>query len=175
VTTAGRQRVLDAALTLFSGQGFAATSMRDLADHLNLQAASLYSHYPGGKDDLLACVLDPFFEGIDVLLRLDNDQLDLAAWLDAYAIHLAGHGPAVRLAGADLAVAQHSRVGQRLHNTNQRARALLCRHHDLTDLQAAAVLGQLWWPMICLPETPTQDQLTDVAATAVTATRIAKQ
>lgn len=167
MTTAGRQRVLDAALTLFSQRGFAATSMRQLADHVGLQAASLYSHYPGGKDDLLTGVLEPFFDGIDVLLRLDHDELDIAAWLRAYANHLATHAPAVRLAGGDLAVARHDRIGRRLQDSNQRTRALLRRHYGLTDTRAAAVLGLLWWPMICLPEPPDEDELGRLAATAI--------
>ena len=167
MTTAGRQRVLDAALALFSQRGFAATSMRDLADRLDINAATLYSHYRGGKDDLLAGVLEPFFDGIDVLLRLDHSQLDVEAWLRAYASHLAGHAPAVRLAGADLSVARHSRVGQRLHDSNERARAILRRHLELTDIEAAAVLGHLWWPIICLGQAPDEHELGRLAATAI--------
>jgi AcrR family transcriptional regulator len=169
VTTAGRQRVLDAALTRFSEHGFAATSMRDLADDLNLRAASLYSHYPGGKDELLATVLTPFLDGVDVLLQLDNDELDASAWLRAYASHLAAHAPAVRLAGADLAVARHDRIGHRLTDSNARTRALLRRHHTLTEPQAAAVLGHLWWPIICLPHAPSHDELLQLASTALRA------
>ena len=166
MATPGRQRVLDAALTLFSERGFATTSMRQLAEHVGLQAGSLYSHYPGGKDDLLAAALQPFLDGIDVLLRLDHEQLDLDAWIHTYASHLAAHQPAVRLAGADLAVARHAMIATQLSDTNSRTRELLRRHSTLTDPQAAALLGQLWWPIICLPNALTDAEISTLADSA---------
>ncbi len=44
MATAARQRVIDAALALFTQRGFAATSMHELADHLGLEpdAAALW-------------------------------------------------------------------------------------------------------------------------------------
>lgn len=150
--TEGRQRVLDGALTLFSQRGYAGTSMRQLAQHLGIQPATLYSHYQG-KDTLLATALAPFLDGLELLLRLDHPDLDTRQWLTAYADHLVTHTSAVRLTGADLAVARHQHVGQRLDQLNTATRDLLQRHLDLTPLRAAALLGTLWWPLICLPAT----------------------
>jgi len=42
-----RQRILDAALELFARQGFAATSVRDLARAVGLRESSLYNHFAG--------------------------------------------------------------------------------------------------------------------------------
>jgi AcrR family transcriptional regulator len=47
-----REQILDAAEKLFSERGFMATSMRDLADSLNIKAGSLYSHI-SSKEELL--------------------------------------------------------------------------------------------------------------------------
>jgi AcrR family transcriptional regulator len=165
-TTPGRQRVLDAALTLFAERGYATTSMRELAGRVGMKAASLYSHYPGGKDDLLAGALQPFLDGLDALLALDNDDLDLDAWLRAYATHLASHPQAVRLAGADLAVTRHQRIATRLGDLNQRTRDLLRHHRHLSEIQAAAALGSLWWPIICLSEPVAEHDLIQLALTA---------
>lgn len=47
-----QNRVTDAALTLFSVKGFAATGIREIADAAGLSSATLY-HYMGTKEDLL--------------------------------------------------------------------------------------------------------------------------
>jgi AcrR family transcriptional regulator len=158
VTTAGRQRVLDGALRLFSERGYADTSMRDIAQLLGLQNGSLYSHYRS-KDELLEQALAPLLDGIDDLLRLDHPALKTRDWLAAYASHLAAHVPAVKLAGADLAVARHTTVGQRLADSNARTRRLLMRHDSIDEAEAAARLGRLWWPLICLPNALTEAEL----------------
>ncbi len=44
--------VLDKAATLFASQGFAATSLKDVADAVGLQRSSIYYYYPN-KDALL--------------------------------------------------------------------------------------------------------------------------
>jgi AcrR family transcriptional regulator len=48
-----RQRLTDAALTLFATKGFAATGIREIAEAAGLSSASLY-HYMGTKEDLLS-------------------------------------------------------------------------------------------------------------------------
>lgn len=47
-----KQQILDAAQHLFSHKGYEVASMRDLADDLQIKAASLYSHY-SSKDEML--------------------------------------------------------------------------------------------------------------------------
>lgn len=42
-----RERILEEALTLFSNKGYAATTMRDIADAVGMKAASLYNHFKG--------------------------------------------------------------------------------------------------------------------------------
>jgi AcrR family transcriptional regulator len=52
-----RDRVLNAAESLFMSHGYRGTSMNDIASALGLQKASLYHHAPGGKAQLYSDVL----------------------------------------------------------------------------------------------------------------------
>jgi TetR/AcrR family transcriptional regulator, cholesterol catabolism regulator len=52
-----RRQIEDAASTLFSGRGYAATSMRDIAGSLDLQGGSLYAHV-ASKEALLWSIVD---------------------------------------------------------------------------------------------------------------------
>ena len=47
-----KQRILDAALELFSTQGFEATSIAQIADAVGVRKASLYSHFDSKQDIL---------------------------------------------------------------------------------------------------------------------------
>lgn len=58
--TSGRERIVAAAAARFVAQGFAATSLRDIAGDVGIKAGSLYYHFDS-KDDLLRQVLE---EGI---------------------------------------------------------------------------------------------------------------
>ncbi|MBL8118657.1 MAG: TetR/AcrR family transcriptional regulator [Anaerolineae bacterium] len=53
-----RQRVLQAAEQLFSEHGYAAVTLRDIADALGIKQASLYYHAPGGKEELFVQVTE---------------------------------------------------------------------------------------------------------------------
>lgn len=52
-----RQKVLDTAARLFRDKGYAATTMREVADRCGIRAASLYYHFPA-KEEILAEVFD---------------------------------------------------------------------------------------------------------------------
>jgi AcrR family transcriptional regulator len=55
-TASPRDQILDAAARLFVSQGFAATSTREIADHVGIRQASLYYHF-AGKDEILVELL----------------------------------------------------------------------------------------------------------------------
>ena len=55
--TPRRQQIEDAASALFRERGYAATSVRDIAQALNLQGGSLYAHVASKEDMLWAIVL----------------------------------------------------------------------------------------------------------------------
>jgi len=52
-----RQQVLDTAARLFRDKGYAATTMREVAERCGIRAASLYHHF-SSKDEILAEVFD---------------------------------------------------------------------------------------------------------------------
>lgn len=56
VETPRRQQIEDAASTLFRERGYAATSVRDIAQALNLQGGSLYAHVASKEDVLWSIV-----------------------------------------------------------------------------------------------------------------------
>jgi AcrR family transcriptional regulator len=63
-TTAGsgaetRQRILAVALELFAGQGYAGTSIRDIAERMSVTKAALYYHF-ASKEEILDAVTEPF-------------------------------------------------------------------------------------------------------------------
>jgi AcrR family transcriptional regulator len=56
-----RQRVLDAAELLFMERGYNAIALRDIADALGMKQASLYYHFPQGKEELYVAVAERAF------------------------------------------------------------------------------------------------------------------
>jgi AcrR family transcriptional regulator len=54
---ASRERILDAAIQLFSERGYAATGVQEIARRAGIEKAALYWHF-GSKESLLAAVLD---------------------------------------------------------------------------------------------------------------------
>jgi TetR/AcrR family transcriptional regulator, cholesterol catabolism regulator len=53
-----RIRILDAAEQLFAGKGFDSVTLRDIALPLGLTHSALYYHFPGGKEELFAEVME---------------------------------------------------------------------------------------------------------------------
>jgi AcrR family transcriptional regulator len=56
------QRVLDIAERLFMESGFAAVTLRDVAETAGMRQASLYYHFPEGKEQLYVVVVERVFE-----------------------------------------------------------------------------------------------------------------
>lgn len=65
-----KQKILEAAATLFKEKGYVETSMRDLAQHIGLKASSLYNHISSKQEILqLICIssADKFTQHINNL------------------------------------------------------------------------------------------------------------
>ncbi|MFW5416278.1 TetR/AcrR family transcriptional regulator [Nocardiopsis sp. CNT-189] len=62
-----RAEIRGTALELFAQQGFSETSLRQIAERLEITKAALYYHYPS-KQDLLAEVVRPLLEEGEALL-----------------------------------------------------------------------------------------------------------
>ncbi|MGA9492601.1 MAG: TetR/AcrR family transcriptional regulator [Mycobacterium sp.] len=64
-----RDALIDAAATLFRRQGYAATGLNQILDTASVQPGSLYHHFPQGKQQLAAAVVDGSGATIEQLLR----------------------------------------------------------------------------------------------------------
>ncbi|HEV8297384.1 MAG TPA: TetR/AcrR family transcriptional regulator [Acidimicrobiales bacterium] len=58
--SARREEIVDIARDLFAGKGYAATSMRDIADASSLLVGSLYSHFRS-KAEIVELIVTPFY------------------------------------------------------------------------------------------------------------------
>ena len=54
-----RQRILDSALHLFAERGYAGTSIRDIAEELEITKAAVHYHFPS-KEGMIEALLEPF-------------------------------------------------------------------------------------------------------------------
>jgi TetR/AcrR family transcriptional repressor of lmrAB and yxaGH operons len=64
-----RTALVDAAATLFRRQGYAATGLNQIFDEAGVRPGSLYHHFPQGKQQLAAAVVDASGAAIAELLR----------------------------------------------------------------------------------------------------------
>jgi AcrR family transcriptional regulator len=75
-----RELILAGAARLFREHGYAATTLRQIADAAGIQAGSIYYHF-GSKDEILLAVLDEGIRAVDAAVR------DRLARLPAQAPH----------------------------------------------------------------------------------------
>jgi AcrR family transcriptional regulator len=95
-TDSTRRRILDTALELFTIQGFAATSTRELSERLGFTKAALYYHFRT-KDELLQALVEPVVAQLAALVHAyppedpplpEAQRADLlAAYLDVIVEH----------------------------------------------------------------------------------------
>src|SRR6201989_1187991 len=64
-----RGALLDTAATLFRRQGYAATGVNQILESADVKAGSLYHHFPDGKQELAAAVVDRVGGGIERRVR----------------------------------------------------------------------------------------------------------
>lgn len=90
VKNQARERVLQAAETLFMKRGYEAVTVKDIAKAAGIHHASIYHHIPGGKADLFVEVttrhLHQHKRGIQDAIHAAQDDLysqlmGIAAWL----------------------------------------------------------------------------------------------
>jgi TetR/AcrR family transcriptional repressor of lmrAB and yxaGH operons len=82
-----RAALLDSAALLFRRQGYAATGVNQILESADVKAGSLYHHFPDGKQELAAAVVDAVGGDIERRLRafLDSDMAvaDIVeGWID---------------------------------------------------------------------------------------------
>jgi TetR/AcrR family transcriptional repressor of lmrAB and yxaGH operons len=90
-----RAALIDNAATFFRRQGYAATGLNQILDEAGVKAGSMYHHFPRGKQQLAAAVVDTAGAGIEQLLRrflaTDRSVSDIVdRWIDLLVAGLAG-------------------------------------------------------------------------------------
>jgi TetR/AcrR family transcriptional regulator, lmrAB and yxaGH operons repressor len=88
-----RAALLDSAALLFRRQGYAATGVNQILESAEVRAGSLYHHFPDGKQELAAAVVNVVGGDIERRLRgfLDSDLAvaDIVdAWIDLMSVGL---------------------------------------------------------------------------------------
>ncbi len=86
-TLASREQALSAALSLFSNQGFGATTMRQIAEKSGMSLGNLYHHF-GNKEALFQQLLDDYWAGLqkpDNPLRLLYERANFPEDLEEMA------------------------------------------------------------------------------------------
>jgi AcrR family transcriptional regulator len=112
-----RDQILATALELFSAQGYDATSLRQIADRLDMTKAALYYHFPA-KEQLLLELTRPFLDGMSALVtqmraNAAHDETDvIAAYLDLMIAHI----DVVALLSREPATQNHPDIGQRVRS-----------------------------------------------------------
>lgn len=87
-----RQIIFEAAARLFRDQGYSATSMRDLAETVQLKASSLYNHI-GSKEEILRDICfenaQRFQTGMEEIAQMDGSAVEKVQALLRMHIHIA--------------------------------------------------------------------------------------
>lgn len=68
-------KILDTAARIFSEHGYNGTSMREIAETLNITKAALYYHFPGKEQIFMACLsrsLEQVVSGLEKLVAEDT-------------------------------------------------------------------------------------------------------
>jgi AcrR family transcriptional regulator len=108
-----RARILEAALDLFSEQGFEGTTLQQIADRLGLTKAALYYHFRS-KDDLLWALHTPAAADLDRLLDAHAALPDTTArrrqFVEDYTNFLLRHRRLIAYTFRDLATLAHPAV-----------------------------------------------------------------
>ncbi len=90
-----RAALVDTAAVLFRRQGYAATGVNQILESAGVKAGSLYHHFPNGKQELAAAVVEMAGGDIERLLRrflaTESSVADIVdRWIDLLIAGLAG-------------------------------------------------------------------------------------
>jgi AcrR family transcriptional regulator len=123
-----RDRILEAALELFSEHGFEGTTLQQIADRLGFTKAALYYHFRS-KDDLLEALVMPVMTDLDQLL----DQVEVSpgvraprhVFVERYVDYLLRHRRVIAYVSQDLACVAHPAIASGHRERRARMEAAL--------------------------------------------------
>ncbi|WP_262063163.1 TetR/AcrR family transcriptional regulator [Streptomyces sp. STR69] len=111
-----RQRIQDVALELFAEQGYEKTSLREIAEHLDVTKAALYYHFKT-KEEILVSIFEDLTKPIEDLIEWGRDQPHTLETkqeiVRRYADALDGATPLFRFMQENQAQVRDLRIGER--------------------------------------------------------------
>ncbi|MER7841476.1 TetR/AcrR family transcriptional regulator [Streptomyces sp. NPDC096040] len=109
-----RQRIQDVALELFAEQGYEKTSLREIAERLDVTKAALYYHFKT-KEEILVSVFEDLTQPIQDLIEWGKDQPHTLETkqeiVRRYSQALAAAGPLFRFMQENQATVRELRIG----------------------------------------------------------------
>ena len=155
-----RAALLTAAVDAFTGRGYDATSIAELATTTGMSKAAVSYHFRT-KNDLLHAVADPLLDSLDAVVhrhpRAPHWPEQVRALLGDYLATLTEHRQVAAWVDSDKAVLNHPQIGARLHHNTERVCQAITAHSAdgaAAAVRATAALGSLWRPLRTL--TPAQ-------------------
>jgi AcrR family transcriptional regulator len=134
-----RQRIQDVALELFAQRGYEKTSLREIAEHLDVTKAALYYHFKS-KEDIVISLFEDLTKPIDELIAWAREQpSDLETKLEVlrrYSEALDNAAPLFRFVQENQATMRELSVGE---NFKDRLKVLL----DVLQIPDAALTDQV--------------------------------
>jgi|tagenome__1003787_1003787.scaffolds.fasta_scaffold20899953_2 AcrR family transcriptional regulator len=142
--TETRQRILDVATDLFRENGYAGTSIRDIADGLGMTKAALYYHFTC-KDDVLDALVAPTIRAIEDFIAAAEaaPRREPADLLRQFVTILGCNAPILATALGDPVVMRAEAGRFRFHEKQARLVALIAGPDadEVRTLRAVAALG----------------------------------
>lgn len=172
-TNVTRARIQDVALSLFATQGYALTSLQEIAAALDVTKAALYFYFRA-KAELLTSLSDPLLDGVYTLLNAYTDgPLTAAARREVvYALTdvLLAHRRVVAWLARDLTALVQPEIGDRIAANLVQLRRLLAGGDTSLkgQVRVAAVVGALLGPLVAL-DAPNLGELRDTVVIAALA------
>lgn len=157
--SASAQRVLAAALELFTEQGFEGTSLQQIADRLGITKAAVYYHFRS-KDDLLDALVGPAVRDLGSLLdQVAEGPRDAGRprrALRAYIDHLLRHRATAAWLLRDLAALASTNIVCDMDDDERRIGRLLTGGSDdaLAQLWSSVLLRGLGAAVMSSPHVP---------------------
>ncbi|HLX88935.1 MAG TPA: helix-turn-helix domain-containing protein [Acidimicrobiales bacterium] len=145
-----REEILATALDLFLAQGYEATSLREIAERLDITKAALYYHFPA-KEQLVVELTRQFLNDLADLVAtaraepLSERRARLTELLSAYLDLLIEHQQVIDLLSRNPATQNHPDVGLRARNLIEALRTELAGPDAKAEdkLRVACAMGAI--------------------------------
>ncbi|MEV6376121.1 TetR/AcrR family transcriptional regulator [Micromonospora musae] len=145
-TSGTRNRIKAVALELFTEQGYEKTSLREIAERLNVTKAALYYHFKS-KDEIVSSFVEDRLEQIDSIVAwaeaqpADRDTRRELIARYADAMFTDDHPSVMRFFEQNQTVLKSLAAGQQMRGRMMQLASALCRGDDSPAAQLRAALS----------------------------------